>query len=385
MSFMQSLKGLTAAILLLSPAICRAAEASIMASDTAMVSVPVVVKGAKEPGVVAVRDTVYVPVMPASLDSLTRMMEQRLKAIEERMYGIDTIRNVISSPLQERNEQHRAKRYAERESARADNWMRGRSHPFDRGIDQIVFVPKGQWLVGGNISFQDYTEDNYKFLIVEDINLDAYMFKVSPFIGYFVADNTALGARLVYSRTSADVGSVNLKINDDLSFGINDLTYIQHQYDVSLFLRNYINLGTQRRIGLFNETRLTYGGGQGKLVNSSKEEVKGTYQKIRSLQLGLAPGIVAFVTDNVGVEVSVGVLGLKYNTINQITNQVETGKHSRTSANFKIDLFSINLGMAFYINSMRGLNPVNYKFRKSARQATEDDFERAIRTNMEKQ
>ena len=74
-----------------------------MASDTAMVSVPVVVKGAKEPGVVAVRDTVYVPVMPASLDSLTRMMEQRLKAIEERMYGIDTIRNVISSPLQERN------------------------------------------------------------------------------------------------------------------------------------------------------------------------------------------------------------------------------------------------------------------------------------------
>ncbi len=247
---MRLLKGLTAAILLLSPGLCRAGEVSATAisTDTATVSAPVAVKSADKPQAVTVRDTVYVPVMPASLDSLTRMMEQRLKAIEERMYGIDTIRNVISSPLQERNEQHRAKRYAERESARANNWMRGRSHPFDRGIDQIVFVPKGQWLVGGNISFQDYTEDNYKFLIVEDINLDAYMFKVSPFIGYFVADNTALGARLVYSRTSADVGSVNLKINDDLSFGINDLTYIQHQYDVSLFLRNYINLGTQRRV-----------------------------------------------------------------------------------------------------------------------------------------
>lgn len=377
-------EGLAAAILLLSAGLCRATEPSV--ADTATLSEPVVTKSVYKPKEAAVeRDTVYVQVLPASLDSLTRTIEQRLRAIEERAYTIDTIRNVISSPLQERNEQHKAKRYAERESARANNWMRGRSHPFDRGIDQIVFVPKGQWLIGGNISFQDYTENNYKFLIVEDIDLDAYMFKVSPFIGYFVADNIALGARLVYSRTSADVGSVNLKINDDLSFGINDLTYIQHQYDVSLFLRNYINLGTQRRIGLFNETRLTYGGGQGKLVNSSKEEVKGTYQKLRSLQLGLAPGIVAFVTDNVGVEVSVGVLGLKYNTINQVTNQVETGKHRRTSANFKIDLFSINLGMAFYINSMRGLNPVNYKFRKSARQATEDDFERAIRTNMEKQ
>ncbi len=354
-------------------------------SDTTVVSTPAVVKSAYEAPDAAPRDTVYVPVMPGSLDSLTRVMEQRLRSIEERMHAIDTIRYAVTSPQNEVKERERARRYAERESARANNWMKGRSHPFDRGIDQIVFVPKGQWLIGGNISFQDYTEDNYKFLIIEDIDLDAYMFKVSPFVGYFVADNTALGARLVYSRTSADVGSVNLKINDDLSFGINDLTYIQHQYDVSLFLRNYINLGTQRRIGLFNETRLTYGGGQGKLVNSSKEEVKGTYQKIRSLQLGLAPGIVAFITDNLGVEVSVGVLGLKYNTINQITNQVETGKHTRTSANFKIDLFSINLGMAFYINSMRGLNPVNYKFRKSARQATEDDFERAIRTNMERQ
>jgi len=385
---MQSLKGLAAAILFLSFGVCRAAEAPVaaMAPDTATVSAPAVVKSAYETvDAVPVRDTVYVPVMPGSLDSLTRVMEQRLRSIEERMLAIDTIRYAVTSPQNEVKERERAKRYAQRESARANNWMKGRSHPFDRGIDQIVFVPKGQWLIGGNISFQDYTEDNYKFLIIEDIDLDAYMFKVSPFVGYFVANNTALGARLVYSRTSADVGSVNLKINDDINLGVNDLTYIQHQYDVSLFLRNYINLGTQRRIGLFNETRFTYGGGQGKLVNSSKEEVKGTYQKIRSLQLGLAPGIVAFITDNLGVEVSVGVLGLKYNTINQITNQVETGKHTRTSANFKIDLFSINLGMAFYINSMRGLNPVNYKFRKSARQATEDDFERAIRTNMERQ
>ncbi len=327
------------------------------------------------------RDTVFVPVMSPAIDSLTRVMEKRLQTIEQRIHVLDTIQEaVVMRP--EKEEQRRAERYAKREAARANNWMRGKSHPFDRGIDQIVFVPKGQWLVGGSISFQDYTEDNYKFLIVDDINAGAYIFKVSPFFGCFVGNNTAIGARLVYSRTSADIGSVNLKISDDISFGLNDINYIQHQYDISLFFRNYINLGTQRRIGLFNETRLTYGGGQGKLVNSSKEDVTGTYQQIRSLQLGLAPGVVAFITDNVGVEVSVGVLGLKYNTIKQTTNQIETGKHARTSANFKIDLFSINLGMAFYLNSMRGLNPANYKFRKSARRASEDDFEKAIKTNL---
>ena len=317
---MQSLKGLAAAISLLSPAVCRAAEVSVSAAaDTIVVSTSVIVNSQKvQEAVVPKKDTVYVPMMPQSLDSLARIMEMRLSNIEARMNDIDTVCYVAVPSAGQSKEQELSERYAEREAARANNWMRGRSYPFDRGIDQIVFVPKGQWLVGGSISFQDYNENNYKFLIVEDINLDAYMFKISPFIGYFIADNTAVGARLVYSRTSIDVGSVNLKINDDLSFGLNDLKYIQHQYDMSLFLRNYINLGTQRRIGLFNETRLTYGGGQGKIVNSSKEDVKGTYQKIRSLQLGLAPGIVAFITDNLGVEVSVGVLGLKYNTIKHL-------------------------------------------------------------------
>lgn len=366
---MRLIKGLTAILMFLTPGLLNASVSG--ASETTTV-IPEK----------ADKDTVFIAVMPESLDSITRVMEQRLAEIEKRVSSLDTIREAVISP-EDVAQEKKERRYAERESQRANNWMKGKSHPFDRGIDQVVFVPKGQWIVGGNLSFQDYTEGNYKFLIADQIDLQAYMMKVSPFIGYFIADNTAIGARFVYSRTSVDLGNVTLKINDDLSFALSDVTYLQHQYDISLFLRNYINLGNQRRIGLFNETRLTYGGGQGKMVNSSKEDVTGTYQQIQSYQLGLAPGIVAFITDNVGVEVSVGVLGLKYSTIKQTTNQVETGKHAHTSANFKINLFSINLGMAFYINSMRGLNPVNYKLFKSTRKATEDDFEKAIKTKLD--
>ena len=49
------------------------------------------------------------------------------------------------------------------------------------------------------------------------------------------------------------------------------------------------------------------------------------------------------------VEVSVGVLGLNFNKVRQTTDQVYIGESSYNSANFKINLFSIGLGVAFYL------------------------------------
>ena len=49
------------------------------------------------------------------------------------------------------------------------------------------------------------------------------------------------------------------------------------------------------------------------------------------------------------VECSVGVMGLKYKWVDQETNRVETGRNRSGGANFKINLFSVNLGMTFYL------------------------------------
>ena len=40
-----------------------------------------------------------------------------------------------------------------------------------RGIANIrtEFVPKGQWVFGGSISYSTHTNNNYSFLIIEDI------------------------------------------------------------------------------------------------------------------------------------------------------------------------------------------------------------------------
>lgn len=59
--------------------------------------------------------------------------------------------------------------------------------------------------------------------------------------------------------------------------------------------------------------------------------------------------IVAFATNNMAVEVNVGVMGISYTHAKQVHNQVTVGKRNTSMMNFKVNIFSIGLGMAFYL------------------------------------
>ena len=61
------------------------------------------------------------------------------------------------------------------------------------------------------------------------------------------------------------------------------------------------------------------------------------------------PGISVFVTNDVAVEMSVGLLGFNYNKTVQTTNQVDVSVMESSGANFKINPLSLSLGLSFYI------------------------------------
>ena len=190
----------------------------------------------------------------------------------------------------------------------------------DRGVQEKVFIPKGQWLAGGSVSYS-----------------------------YFFADNMAAGFRFAYNRTYLDMPNLQLNLGDDLNISLEDLYYLQHRYDVSGFLRTYMPIGNSKIFGLFNELRLSYGYSTGKNSTGSGTEYDGTFEKANHLQIGIAPGLTAFVTNYAAVEVSMDIMGFDFKWQDQKTNQVETGKRRTSSGNFKIDLFSINIGMTFYL------------------------------------
>ena len=78
-------------------------------------------------------------------------------------------------------------------------------------------------------------------------------------------------------------------------------------------------------------------------------QVLRSLETINSLQLGICPGLTVFVTDFMASEVSLNMGGYSVKWGKQRTNQIEEGKVRTSGANFKINLFSINLGVTFYL------------------------------------
>lgn len=223
------------------------------------------------------------------------------------------------------------------------------SEKFSRGIQNSVFVPKGQWITGGSFSYSETSASDYELLIVEDIDGSNYSFKISPYAGYFFKDNLCLGGRFGYSRTMTKLNSTSINLTDDLNFSIDNFYNLKHIYTGAVFFRNYISLGESRRFAIFNEVRLAAGGGQGKCISGEGDNVSGSYQDIFELELGLIPGITAFISDNVAVEASVNVLGLSYSKYDQTRDQVYKGSLENAGVNFKVNILSINIGVSFYL------------------------------------
>lgn len=219
----------------------------------------------------------------------------------------------------------------------------------DREITKMTFIPKGTWMTGGTASYSEHDEDNLNFLVLKDVKALGYTFSISPYVGYFFKDNVAAGMRFAYNRTYLDMDNFELNLGEDFNINLNNLYWLEHKYEVSGFLRTYMPIGKSKIFGLFNELRLTYGYGEGKNSTGSGTEYDGTYERSHNFLIGMAPGLTAFITDWSAVEVSVGVMGYNFKWVNQTTNQIETGKKRTSSGDFKINLFSINIGMTFYL------------------------------------
>ena len=205
-----------------------------------------------------------------------------------------------------------------------------RPQRIDREIMKTTFIPKGQWMAGGTVSYSEH-EDVLRGLRAVQ------------------GHNVAAGVRFAYNRTYLDMSNFELNLGEDFNINLKDLYWLEHKYEVSGFLRTYMPIGKSKIFGLFNEVRLTYGYSTGKNSTGSGTEYDGTFERAHNLQIGIAPGMAAFITNWSAVEVSVGVMGYNFKWQNQTTNQIESGTRRTSSGNFKINLFSINIGMTFYL------------------------------------
>ena len=134
----------------------------------------------------------------------------------------------------------------------------------DREAMKSVFIPKGQWMVGGEISWNEWDNDNLNYLVLKNIEFEGHTFSAGPYFGYFVANNIAVGGRFSYKRFFMNLGQFDLNLGEDLNISLDDLYYLEHNYLSTAFMRSYMPIGRSNVFGFFAEVQLSYGYCEGK-------------------------------------------------------------------------------------------------------------------------
>lgn len=234
---------------------------------------------------------------------------------------------------------------------------------FDRGVGKMnsVFIPKGY--AGGGINFSYKTMDlgnstddvgySMLFSLLSGISGEMHTLGVSPAVSYFIKDNLSVGVRFDYDRTNLNVGNLGLSLGDLASISLNDYVFKKNMYSSAVTGRYYMPIANSKRIAMFGELQLGFDFGQSltyKVVDGCNF---GSFQEIYGFGINVVPGLCVFATNEVCVEVAVGVLGLNYQYVTQETNRVDVSVMTQSGANFKINPLSISLGMSFYLPAVR--------------------------------
>ncbi len=215
------------------------------------------------------------------------------------------------------------------------------------------FVPKGQWIFGGTASYSTHVNDDYKLVVVDKIDSEGYTVNVSPMIAYAISKNMAIGVRFGYGRSLLALDNASVALSGT-EFNIDFFHRIKHTYAGTIFWRPYIPLGHSNRFAVFAEVQLSLSGGQTRTVAENgivdgMQNYLGTYSNNFGASVALQPGIVAFVTDNTALELSIGVFGIGVDRVKQIKNQIDKGEFLSSDMNFKLNFLSIGFGVSFYL------------------------------------
>ncbi|MCM1162934.1 MAG: hypothetical protein NC339_01585 [Muribaculaceae bacterium] len=221
---------------------------------------------------------------------------------------------------------------------------------YDRGLFNFLFIPRGQWLFGLTASYGEFNSEDVQILsMLKDFNFKGKMYSVSPTFGYLFRNNQAVGMKFIYSRAIADLGGLAVDFDDDIDFTLSDISYYSQMYTASVFYRNYVGLGTEKRFAIFNEVDLAFGSGSSRFKRSYDGELRDTKTLTSKWSLNFSPGVTMFLMDNVCFNVSFGVFGIHYTHDRQYTNGVSEGSRTSSGANFKFNIFNINFGLGVCI------------------------------------
>jgi outer membrane immunogenic protein len=213
---------------------------------------------------------------------------------------------------------------------------------FHNSHAQIV---KGSVPIAGSISYNSNSYSTSDSLNTSDFkNSD---FGISPEIGYFVANNFAIGASIkyYYDKSSIEDASIYTDFSDTKTTTIHSLQF-------SPFAARYFKVSEKFYFSL--TATFGYGMPLSNVVKSVEHspaattitENKGLYYY--SINADLAPGLLFFINEKFAIQASMG--SLYYNYEHRQNNDVSYSNYSKdTGFGLNLSMASISLGVQYLL------------------------------------
>jgi len=165
--------------------------------------------------------------------------------------------------------------------------------------------------------------------------------------GYFTGDYGMVGLNLnIYQR----------KFTGDLFQDPDSLQSrtISRGYSFTPNFRSTVPLTDNNRLSFFTELGMTFGFGNS-LQRTTKEldQVTKTFSKDFDFRVGISPGVTFFVMESFAFELQLDVLGYELQVKDKSVDGGEPSKDIRQNVDFKIDVLSLQFGLAYNFGSKK--------------------------------
>ncbi|MGN0202450.1 MAG: hypothetical protein ACI399_06035 [Candidatus Cryptobacteroides sp.] len=211
-----------------------------------------------------------------------------------------------------------------------------------------LFMPKGSSGAGLQVSYMDLSStDSDLLLVLDGLNAQGTIMSVAPFFSYTYKDNKAIGFKLKYSKGSGGISDTDISfLSDDPLLSIEDVTANTRNFQFQLFKRSYLGLDENGRFGLFNDIVLSYGSSRSSFAVGPDN--LDSYSNTDKIKLGICPGIMIFILNNVCTHVSMSIGGISYTHIDNYKDGVINGSRDYTKAHFAPDVTDISMGLTVF-------------------------------------
>lgn len=205
----------------------------------------------------------------------------------------------------------------------------------------IYLLPKGSFLISPTFNLSQENGTNNTILGVKIDEQYKLTYSIRSNAAYFITDDFSIGLQVGYTNDQSEITYFPNGIETTLK---------KYSNLVSLYpnIRNYFGKGIFKG---FAQTNLGVAFGKGLERSYSDDDDAKTESNQYIFTLAVQPGVAVFVANFVSVELSINLIGLTSKFESSTYNDGTESKYNSNNVDFDINIFSLNIGIGFYIGT----------------------------------